>query len=250
MKMAKTALITGASAGIGAAVARRLSRRGYRLILLARREDRLQALQSECLTLGSPEVDIAAIDISDRRACEDFFRSPRELHVLINSAGLAAGTDPMDRAKISDWESMVETNVMGLLYITRLAVDSLKATRGHVVNLGSVAGHWTYPGGGVYCATKAAVRALSEGLRLDLMGTGVRVTNIEPGMVETEFSVVRYGGDKGKADKVYSGMEPLTADDVAESIEWCLDRPARVNIQEMMIFPTDKAGVGFVNRRP
>lgn len=156
----------------------------------------------------------------------------------------------MDRAKLSDWEAMVETNVMGLLYITRLAVDSLKATRGHIVNLGSVAGHWTYPGGGVYCATKAAVRALSEGLRLDLMGTGVRITNIEPGMVETEFSVVRYGGDKGKADKVYSGMEPLTADDVAESIEWCLDRPARVNIQEMMIFPTDQAGVGFVNRRP
>lgn len=248
--MAKTALITGASAGIGAAVARRLARRGYRLILLARREDRLQALRTECLALGALEVQLAAIDISDRKACEDFFKTRHELHVLINSAGLAAGTDPMDRAKISDWDSMVETNVMGLLYITRLAIDSLKAARGHVVNLGSVAGHWTYPGGGVYCATKAAVRALSEGLRLDLMGTGVRVTNIEPGMVETEFSVVRYGGDQAAADKVYSGMEPLTADDVAESIEWCLDRPARVNIQEMMIFPTDQAGVGFVNRRP
>ena len=248
--MAKTALITGASAGIGAAVARRLARRGYRLILVARREDRLQALRTECLALGSSEVQVATLDISDRKACEAFFKSTHELHVLVNSAGLAAGTDPMDRAKISDWESMVETNVMGLLYMTRLAVDSLKATRGHVVNLGSVAGHWTYPGGGVYCATKAAVRALSEGLRLDLMGTGVRVTNIEPGMVETEFSVVRYGGDQGAADKVYRGMEPLTADDVAESIEWCLDRPARVNIQEMMIFPTDQAGVGFVNRHP
>lgn len=247
--MPKTALITGASAGIGAAVARRLARRGYSLILLARREDRLQALKRECLALGAAEVELAMLDVSDRAQCETFFKTARELHILVNSAGLAAGVDTLDQAKFRDWELMVDTNIMGLLYITRLALDALKKSRGHIVNLGSVAGHWTYPGGAVYCATKAAVRALSEGLRLDLMGSGVRVTNIEPGMVETEFSVVRFGGDKQLAEKVYSGMEPLTADDVAESIEWCLDRPARVNIQEMMIFPTDQAGVGFVTRR-
>jgi NADP-dependent 3-hydroxy acid dehydrogenase YdfG len=155
----------------------------------------------------------------------------------------------MQDADVNDWEEMIDTNIKGLLYMTRGVVGFMITKKsGHIVNLGSVAGRWTYPGGGVYCATKFAVRALSEGLRLDLIGTPIRVTNIEPGMVQTEFSLVRLG-DQRKADQVYDKMTPLSAQDLAETILWCVQRPAHVNIQELVIFPTDQAGVGFVNRR-
>lgn len=154
----------------------------------------------------------------------------------------------MQDARIADWDEMFDVNVKGLLSLTRgLLPFMIRNKSGHIVNLGSVAGRWTYPGGAVYCATKFAVRALSEGLRMDLVGTGIRVTNIEPGMVNTEFSKVRFG-DQAAADKVYAGMTPLSAQDVAESILWCVQRPAHVNIQEIVIYPTDQAAIGLVHR--
>lgn len=248
------ALITGASSGIGEATALTLAARGYELILLARREERLAKLAEAVKAAGAKRVSTHTVDVQDRAALEALFQTNavqaqlESLTVVINNAGLAAGVDPMPTGKPADWDAMIDTNIKGLLTVTRLALAALTRNRGHVVNLGSVAGHWAYPGGGVYCATKAAVKILSEALRLDLQGTGVRVTNIEPGMVETEFSAVRLG-DRAKADAVYNGMTPLSAEDIAESIVWCLERPAHVNIQELMIFPTDQAGVGFVHRR-
>lgn len=246
------ALITGASSGIGEAVALRLATAGCSLVLTARRRERLEAVAEKCRLVGAKSLLVAELDVSDRSAVEAFFVSHatalQDLSIVINNAGLAAGSDPMSTANLDDWQSMVETNILGLLYVTRLSLSALKQNRGHVVNIGSVAGHWAYPGGGVYCATKAAVKILSEGLRLDLQGSGVRVTNIEPGMVETEFSLVRFG-DAAKAKKIYDGMVPLSADDIAESIEWCLSRPKHMNVQELMLFPTDQAGVGYVHRK-
>lgn len=241
------ALITGASAGIGAATARLLARDGYGLILTARREERLHALAKE---LNSSDVQVYGLDVRDAAAVEAFAKKAdlSKVRVLINNAGLAKGTDRMQDAQLADWDTMIDTNVKGLLYLTRAVLPHmLVAKSGHIVNLGSVAGRWVYPGGGVYCATKFAVRALSEGLRMDLMGAPIRVTNIEPGMVDTEFSEVRFA-DKAKARKVYEGMTPLSAMDVAETIQWCLSRPGHVNVQELVLFPTAQPAVGMVHR--
>ncbi|MBX2987019.1 MAG: SDR family NAD(P)-dependent oxidoreductase [Bdellovibrionaceae bacterium] len=245
----KTALITGASSGIGEATARRLARAGFDLILVARREDRLREL-ARGIGAGV-EVKTVSLDVGDRRAVEDFFQGEQarlaNLTVLVNNAGLARGTEKAQDARLEAWDEMIDTNVKGLMAMSRLALPFLISRRGHIVNLGSVAGRWVYPGGAVYCASKFAVRAFTEGLRMDLAGTGVRVTNIAPGMVETEFSLVRFG-TREQADRVYQGMTPLSADDIAESIEWCLQRPAHVDIQELVIFPTDQAAVGQVHR--
>ena len=250
----KWALITGASSGIGEATAFALAREGYSLIVTARREERLQQLTQDLKKLH-PEANYVAVplDVTDRVQVDEFFKRESALlekvDLLVNNAGLALGTDKMQDAKISDWDAMIDTNVRGLLSMTRGMLDYMvPRSSGHIVNIGSVAGRWTYPGGGVYCATKFAVRALSEGLRMDLLGTSIKVTNIEPGMVNTEFSLVRFG-DTEKADKVYEGMEPLWAEDIAETILWCVNRPARVNIQELVIYPTDQAHVGQVYRR-
>lgn len=251
--MEKLALITGASAGIGEAIALRLAGKGYGLILTARRVDRLQDVAKRCRANGAKEVFVHALDVSDLKSVEAMFAASNlknamsKLNVVVNNAGLARGVDKMDQAKIEDWQVMMDTNVMGLLYVTRMALPSIRANRGHVVNIGSVAGRWTYPGGGVYCATKAAVRAITEGLRMDLLGAGVRVTNIEPGMVVSDFSETRLGS-KAAAEKVYENFDPLTADDIAECVEWSLSRPTRVNIQEMIVFPTNQAGVSHVHR--
>jgi hypothetical protein len=251
----KLALITGATAGIGRACAEQLAARGCHLILTGRREAVLKELAEQLSRAHGIEATPLAFDISDRAETEQAFaRLGKEtdqepasklgrLDILINNAGLAKGVDPMQSARIDDWETMIDTNVKGLLYVTRLCLPTLIRRKGHIVNIGSVAGRWTYPGGGVYSATKFAVRSLSEGLRMDLMGTGVRVTNIEPGMVETDFSLARLG-DAAKAKAVYKGMTPLEAVDIADTIVWCLDRPAHVNIQELIIYPTDQAGVG------
>lgn len=249
------ALITGASSGIGHATALRLASEGYSLILCARREDRLESLKSQCIGRGAREVHAVSLDVTEKTAVAEFFARPdlstvfSSVTVLINNAGLASGVDPMDKANVEDWERMFETNVMGLLYVTRGALDFLKPNRGHIVNLGSVAGIWTYPGGGVYCATKAAVRSLTEGLRLDLQGSGVRVTNIEPGKVATEFSLVRFQ-DQERAKREYEGYQPLTPEDLAECISWSLSRPSHVNIQEMVIYPTAQASVTHLVRSP
>ena len=247
-------LITGASAGIGRATAKLLAQQGYDLVLLARREAELLKLKKEIFAdAPGRKVDVFTLDIRQRKQVEAFALANTELisevEVLINNAGLARGVEKVQEANIQDWEDMIDTNLKGLLYLTRVVVESMvKHKRGYIFNIGSVAGRWVYPGGAVYCATKFAVRALSEGLRLDLMGTPIRVTNIEPGMVDTEFSEVRLQ-DATLARKVYAGMKPLSADDIAETIAWCLARPAHVNIQELAIFPTDQAGVGYVSRR-
>lgn len=250
----KWALITGASSGIGAATATVLAEAGYSLLLTARRKERLEAMALELGQKYAPQEFVAvSLDVTNKNDVDEFFKRETDLlskvEVLINNAGLAAGVDKVQDSKIQDWDLMIDTNIKGLLAMTRGVLSHMVAKKtGHIVNLGSVAGRWTYPGGAVYCATKFAVRALSEGLRMDLLGTGIRVTNIEPGMVNTEFSLVRLG-DQQKADQVYAGMNPLTAQDVAETIAWCIQRPAHVNIQELVIYPTDQAHVGQVFRR-
>lgn len=251
----KWALITGATAGIGEACAIRLAQQGANLLLTGRREERLATLQKRLADEYGISVKGLAFDIKNREDTERALDGVRpeisQLEILINNAGLALGTEALQLASIDDFETMIDTNVKGLLYVTKFCLPFMvKRGHGHIVNLGSVAGRWVYPGGGVYCATKFAVRALSEGMRLDLLGTNIRVTNIEPGMVETEFSEVRFRGDKAKAKAVYQGLQPLKPEDIADAIVWCLQRPPHVNIQEMVIFPTDQAGVGpYVHRR-
>jgi 3-hydroxy acid dehydrogenase/malonic semialdehyde reductase len=236
-----TIVITGATSGFGAATARLLAKSWpeCKLLLTGRREERLDALVKE---LGAPRVKGFAFDIRDRAAVENFAKSAGPVQVLINNAGLAAGLDAFQDARVEDWEQMIDTNVKGLLYITRALLPGMIARKeGHIVNMGSIAGHVMYPKGHVYSATKFAVKALNEGLRMDVLGSNVRVTSIDPGMAETEFSVVRFKGDQQKADSVYKGMRPLTGEDIAEAILWSLERPAHVNIQSIVIMPADQA---------
>lgn len=251
--MQKWAFISGATAGIGHATALVLAAEGYNLIINGRRSDRLDQLATQLKSKHKIEVLTALFDVSNFSAVESFFKQnskvTEQVQVLVNCAGLAKGVDKLQTSQISDWDQMIDTNVKGLLYLTRQVLPSMiKNNQGHIVNIGSVAGRWTYPNGAVYAATKFAVRALSEGLRMDLLGTSIRVTNIEPGMVETEFSLVRLGSQE-KSNLVYQGMKPLTAEDIAECILWSLNRPKHVNIQELVIFPTDQAAVGQVFRR-
>lgn len=252
--MEKWALITGATSGIGLATAKIFAEQGYHLLLTGRRYERLAELKKQ-ISQNHPSVQILifSFDVSDRFEVSEFLKEQKDLlskvDVLVNNAGLANGVEKMQDASLDDWETMIDTNVKGLLFMTRGLLPHFVAKKsGHIVNLGSVAGRWTYPGGGVYCATKFAVRALSEGLRMDLLGTNVRVTNIEPGMVNTEFSLVRLG-DQTAANRVYEGMTPLQANDIAETILWCVQRPSHVNIQELVIYPTDQAHVGQVHRQ-
>lgn len=246
-------LITGASAGIGEMTARKLAAKGHDLILLARRKEKLEILSADLKNkFPSLQIITEVVDICDRKQVENFFQvhsqTLQNLKVLINNAGLARGADKFQNSNVTDWDEMMQTNVTALLDMTRLALPFFLAKNdGHILNLGSVAGRWVYPGGAVYCASKHAVKAISEGLRMDLLGTNIRVTNIEPGMVETEFSQVRFR-DQDKAKAVYKGMRPLTAEDIAETIEWTLSRPAHVNIQELVIYPTDQAAIRDVHR--
>jgi len=248
------ALITGASSGIGKASAFKLAEAGYQLILVARRTERLIQIQNEIKTLY-PSIDVRVMrcDLTSKEQIEllteTLFSEISYLDILINNAGLALGVDKVQDANLNDWEKMLSTNVTGLFYLTRLVLPKmLEKQSGHIINIGSVAGRWTYPGGAVYCASKAAVKSFTEGLRLDLIGTSIRVTIIEPGMVETEFSEVRLK-DKLKAKAVYENMTPLTGLDIANTILWCIQQPPHVNIQEIVIFPTDQAGVGYVHRK-
>lgn len=245
-------LITGASSGIGEQLSYLLAKEKKPLVLLARREDRLKQVQKQCLKFGSPDVQIFSCDVSDHKSVTSVskkIKANKKISVgtLVNNAGLAAGTELVQLAKTKDWDQMIDTNVKGLLWLTREFFESIISYKGHIVNLGSVAGRLVYEGGAVYCATKFAVRALSDGFRMDLKGTGVRVTNIEPGMVNSEFSLVRLGNQQ-KADAIYSEMMPLSPIDIAQNILWCLSQPAHVNIQELVIYPTDQASVGQVVR--
>jgi 3-hydroxy acid dehydrogenase/malonic semialdehyde reductase len=251
--MKKTALITGASAGIGEATARMLAREGYNLILTARRKERLEALRIELGAAYGIEVGIHAFDICDREAVAQFVSTLEELpiDVLVNNAGLAAGLSPLHEGNIDDWEQMIDTNIKGLLYITRGIAPLMVAQGfGHILNIGSIAGREVYPQGNVYCATKHAVHALSEGLRKELYDKGIKVTNIAPGLVETEFSMVRFKGDSERATKVYADMEPLTPHDIADCILFCITRPAHVNIADMLVLPSQQAASTMVHRKP
>ncbi|UFN50744.1 SDR family oxidoreductase [Roseomonas sp. OT10] len=233
-------LVTGASAGFGAAIARRFAADGSRIIAVGRRGDRLDALASE---LGEDRVLPVALDVRDREAVlaavDGLPADWSAIDLLVNNAGLARGLGPAQEASLDDWDAMVDTNVKGLMYMTRAVLPGMIARgRGHVVNLGSTAGEWPYPGGNVYGGTKAFVRQFSNNLRADLFGTPVRVTDIEPGLVGgTEFSAVRFGGDQAKADAVYAGTEALTPDDIADAVHWVASRPARVNVNTLQVMP-------------
>ncbi|QRK10768.1 SDR family oxidoreductase [Archangium violaceum] len=242
-----TALVTGASAGIGEACALALSRAGARLVLAGRRGDRLEALAAKLQTPAHPLV----LDVRSRQDVEASLASLppgfSDVDVLVNNAGLGLGLEPAHQASLDDWETMIDTNCKGLVYVTRALLPGMvRRNRGHVVNLGSVAATYPYPGGNVYGATKAFVHQFTENLKADLAGTRVRVTDIQPGMVETEFSVVRFKGDADRAHKVYEGMEPLTAADIADIVQWCVTRPAHVNINVVEVMPADQ-GFGPFN---
>ncbi|MBE9049565.1 SDR family oxidoreductase [Nostocales cyanobacterium LEGE 11386] len=247
-------LITGASSGIGTACAKIFAREGAKLILAARRGERLQQLADTLNKMYGVEIHLLPLDVRDRLSVESAISSLppdwSEIDILINNAGLSRGLDKLHEGNVPDWDEMIDTNIKGLLYLTRYVVPGMVSRdRGHVVNLGSIAGHQTYPGGNVYCGTKAAVRAISEGLKQDLLGTPIRVTSIDPGMVETEFSDVRFHGDTERAKKVYQGLTPLTADDVADVIFFCITRSPHVNINEVILMPVDQASATLVNRQ-
>lgn len=249
----KYAVITGASSGIGAATAKALAAQGFHVLLLARRANRLKALADKLMKEHGVEAKWASVDLTHEKAvlsfCRQFSKELKNCTVLVNNAGLARGVSKAQDAELQDWNLMIETNVTAVFRLTRLLLPKmLEHSTSTIVNLGSVAGRWVYPGGAVYCATKHAIRAFSEGLRMDVLGTGLRVVNIEPGMVETEFSEVRLGS-KDKAKEVYAGMKPLTAADIAETIVWSIQRPQHVTIQELVIFPTAQASVRDVHRK-
>lgn len=240
----KTILITGASSGFGLEAARLLAKDGHRLILLARRADRLEELQQ---SLGT-EAHTAGVDIRDKKQVQDFFDSLPEafqkIDVVVNSAGLARGLEPAQESKLENWDDMVDTNIKGLLYVTRAALGHM-GEGGLIINIGSVAGHIPYKGGNVYGATKAFVRQFSRNLRTDLFGTGIKVTNIEPGAAETEFSVVRFA-DKEAADAYYKGWQPLKPEDVAGAIAWAINQPPHVNVDNIEIMPLAQTYAGMV----
>lgn len=233
-------LVTGATAGFGTAIARRFAADGARIVAAARRAERLEALKAE---LGADKVLPLVLDVRDRaavmKAVEGLPAEWAAVDVLVNNAGLALGLEPAQKADLDDWDTMVDTNVKGLMYLTRaLLPGMIERQRGHVINLGSTAGEWPYPGGNVYGATKAFVRQFSLNLRADLFGTPVRVTDIQPGLVGgTEFSNVRFHGDDAKAGAVYEGADALTPDDIADAIHWVASRPARVNVNMLQVMP-------------
>lgn len=246
--MTKTILITGATSGFGKASAELFGSNGWKLVLTGRRQDRLQELQEQ---LGKTKVHIAAFDVRNRQQVEAMIKDiPEEfgnIDILLNNAGLALGLGPAHETDLDEWDNMVDTNIKGLLYMTRLILPAMVARKtGHIINLGSIAGSWPYPGGNTYGATKAFVQQFSRNLRADLAGTGIRVTNIEPGLAESEFSIVRFGGDAKKAAKVYEGTEPLTPADIAEIIYWTASRPAHVNINTVEVMPVCQSWGNFV----
>ena len=251
------ALVTGATSGFGEAIARALAGEGASLAITGRRGDRLAAVAEEIRSQHGVEVVPLVFDVRERDAVSRELTKAEgllsKLDIVVNNAGLALALEPVTTGNPDDWDQMLDTNVKGLLYVTRIVLPGMvERGRGHVVNIGSVAGHTVYPGGAVYSASKFAVRAISDSLRWDVLGTGVRITNVEPGLAETEFSLVRFKGDAPKAKAVYEGMEPLRAADVADAVVWAVTRPQHVNVQSILLMPTDQAGAGTggVHRRP
>ena len=242
----KVVFVTGASSGIGAATTLAFAAEGARMLLAARRADKLAEVASAALERGAEAVHTLSRDVRNRQAVQQAIGAlPAEwaaIDVLVNNAGLSRGLEKLYQGQIDDWEEMIDTNLKGLLYVTRAVVPGMvERGRGHVLNLGSTAGEMTYPGGAVYCATKAAERAINDGLREDLLGTPVRVTTVDPGMVETDFSLVRFHGDQERAAKVYKGIQPLVPEDIAEVIVWAASRPAHVNIARVVLTSVQQA---------
>jgi 3-hydroxy acid dehydrogenase/malonic semialdehyde reductase len=248
-----TIFITGASSGIGKAAAVAFAREGARLLLCARRIDRLAELKLDLVRDYGVDVLTFELDVRDLHAVQESLTalpdSWKEIDILINNAGLSRGLDKLQDGSYDDWEEMIDTNVKGLLYVTKEIVPGmLKRGQGHIINIGSIAGHEVYPKGNVYCASKFAVDAITKGLRMDLVDTPLRVSTIDPGLVETEFSMVRFHGDESKAAPVYKGLKPLTPQDIADTIVWVASRPAHVQIAEVIIFPTSQAAAAVVHR--
>ena len=248
--MNKTVLITGATSGIGLACARKFAENGDKLILTGRNEHRLAELKKELDT----EVITLAFDVRDREKAKKYLNELPEqwqdIDVLVNNAGLALGLDPEYEGNLDDWETMIDTNIKGLLTMTRLIVPGMvKRNNGHIINIGSVAGDAAYAGGNVYCATKAAVKALTDGLRIDVADTAIRVTNLKPGLVETNFSNIRFHGDHERAAKLYQGIKPLTGDDIADVAVYAANAPAHVQIAEVLILATHQASGSVIVRK-
>ena len=246
-------LITGASSGIGAATAHAFAREKCNLLLAARRRDRIDQLARHLADKYAITAQAITLDVTKQKdvdaALASLSTTWEQIDILVNNAGLSRGLTNLQEGDIGDWEEMIDTNIKGLLYVTRSILPGMvKRKKGHIINIGSIAGHQLYPAGNVYCATKFAVKALSEGLRLDLLGTGVRVTSVDPGMVQTEFSQVRFHGDTERAAAVYQGLQPLSADDVAEVILFCATRPPHVDVADIIVMPTDQASVNHAHR--
>ncbi|MDR1676350.1 MAG: SDR family NAD(P)-dependent oxidoreductase [Tannerella sp.] len=242
----KTACITGATSGIGEAVAFRLARENMNLIITGRRKERLEKLKKAIETACDVRVYTLSFDVRNYgEVCRAFDSLPgewQEMEILVNNAGLAVGLEPLHEGAVDDWERMIDTNIKGLLYVTRVVSPGMVARQsGHIINIGSIAGKEVYPHGAVYCATKHAVDALSKGMRMDLLPYGVRVTQICPGAVETEFSLVRFNGDQHRADRVYDGFVPLSAADIAEAVGFAVTRPPHVNLQDVLVMPAAQA---------
>lgn len=250
----KTVLITGATSGIGQAAARAFAAEGFKIIITGRRAERLKELKAELEENGA-EVALLSFDVRDRVACkaamDSLPKAFQNIDILVNNAGLAAGLEHLDKGDPMDWDAMIDTNIKGVLHMTQLVARSMieRGAAGHIVNLGSIAGTQPYENGNVYSATKHAMHALSQGMRMDFLTAGIRVTEIRPGMVETEFSVVRFHGNHEKADGVYKGIEPLSGDDVAEAILWATTLPAHMNIDEIVLTPLAQANAYYTHRK-
>jgi len=250
----KTALITGASAGFGKAIATSFARKGYRIIITGRRKNHLEKLKSVLLNLGASAVQVLSFDIQNKTDVFDAIASLsaewNTLDILVNNAGLASGRATLVSGEIDDWERMLNTNVKGLLYMTKAVFPHLRSSQNaHIVNIGSIAGTEVYPGGNVYCASKHAVNALSKAMRIELLADGIRVSQIRPGLAKTEFSIVRYSGDETKAAAVYAGYEPLLAEDIARAVDFVVDSPKHVCINDMEITPTAQANAYLIEKK-
>ena len=250
----KIVFVTGASSGIGAACANYFAKEGANLLLCSRRVDVLNKLAMLLQEQYKVKTHVIKLDVSQKADVKkSLSKLPdewRKIDILVNNAGLAAGLDAIQDADIQDWEAMIDTNIKGLLYVTKAVLPQmLDRNSGHIINIGSIAGHQVYPKGVVYAATKFAVNALSNGLRMDLFGSKIRVTTVDPGAVETNFSIVRFKGDTARAKSVYQGIEPLTADDVADAVLYCATRPEHINVSEVIIMPTDQASVTMMARK-
>jgi NADP-dependent 3-hydroxy acid dehydrogenase YdfG len=252
--MIKIALITGATAGIGEACAHVFAQNNYNLILTGRRTDRLQQLADELEVTYKVKIQSLVMDVRNKAEVEEKLQNLSEewkaVDILVNNAGLSQGLDPIHKGDTNDWDTMIDTNIKGLLYVTKVVSNwMVERKQGHIVNLGSIAGKETYPNGNVYCATKHAVDSLNKAIRIDLLPYGIKVTGVHPGAVETEFSEVRFKGDKERAKKVYEGFEPLVAKDIADIIWYAVSLPAHVNINDLIVTPTAQANATTILRK-